>query len=288
MGLSNSHKLGQLIGDILEAALTPIFQSFADEHGLYLDKKGERIARKGKKVSWVDHYGNSHDLDFVLEKDGIADTIGKPIAFIESAWRSYTKHSRNKAQEIQSAILPLNDTFKNFAPFKGVVLAGEFTEGAIKQLKSLGFLVAYFPGSIIFKAFEQGGIDVHFSEDTSEKELEAKVKSIVDLKDTSQIEKAIIELNRDEINHLLQELENSVKRAIDRIIICPLYGKRFEFSNIKEALTFIETIKDISGTELQLNQIFIQITYSNKSYVEATFTDISQAIEHLNRYLKDL
>ena len=142
MAESPAHKFGQIIGDLLELALEPHLQKFARKHKLYLDKKGERNARSGKKVSWTDANGNKHDLDFVLERGGTENKIGTPVAFIESAWRRYTKHSRNKAQEIQSAILPLATKYKSSSPFVGVVLAGVFTEGALRQLKSLGFDVA--------------------------------------------------------------------------------------------------------------------------------------------------
>jgi hypothetical protein len=117
MAESPSHKFGQIIGDVLEVAIEPVLSLFAQENGLYLDKKGPRPARKGMKVSWTDLSGNVHDLDFVLEKNGSLTKIGTPVAFIESAWRRYTKHSRNKAQEIQGAILPLAATYQNSAPF---------------------------------------------------------------------------------------------------------------------------------------------------------------------------
>lgn len=54
--------------------------------------------------------GNAHDLDFVLERGGSDDKIGMPAAFIETAWRRYTKHYRNNAQEIQGALEPLAET----------------------------------------------------------------------------------------------------------------------------------------------------------------------------------
>lgn len=47
--------------------------------GLYLDKKGFRSARSGKKVTWVDKFGNNHDLDYVLEKDGSETKIGTQL-----------------------------------------------------------------------------------------------------------------------------------------------------------------------------------------------------------------
>jgi hypothetical protein len=122
MAQSPSHRFGQIIGDTLEAAIRPILQTIASELGMYLDAKGERKVRGAKrKVAWVDGRGNTHDLDYVFEADGDAETIGSPRAFIEIAWRRYTKHSRNKAQEIQGAILPLAERYSDHHPFLGVI-----------------------------------------------------------------------------------------------------------------------------------------------------------------------
>ena len=107
MAISYAHRLGQIIGESLENALEPFLRDFAETHGLYFDKKEFRAARSGTKMKWIDINNNKHDLDFVFEKDGTPEHTGKPVAFIECAWRRYTKHSRNKAQEIQGAIMPL-------------------------------------------------------------------------------------------------------------------------------------------------------------------------------------
>ncbi len=101
MAKSDSHKWGQILGDLLEIALYPHLNTFAKQNNLFLDKQGDRLCRKGKKVSWYDLKANKHDLDFVLEKNGSQENIGEQVAFIETAGRRYTKHSRNKAQEIQ-------------------------------------------------------------------------------------------------------------------------------------------------------------------------------------------
>ena len=82
MAESLSHKFGQIIGDLLELAIYPHLQRFARKNKLYLDKNGEREARKGKKVTWLDINGNKHDLDFVLERGGKENVIGSPVAFI--------------------------------------------------------------------------------------------------------------------------------------------------------------------------------------------------------------
>ncbi len=50
MAISPSHKLGQLIGSILENLFVPLLQDIANKTSLYLDVVGQpRKARKGKK-----------------------------------------------------------------------------------------------------------------------------------------------------------------------------------------------------------------------------------------------
>ena len=165
MADSPAHRFGQIIGEVLESAIEPLLTRFARQHHLYLDRKGPRPARAGSKVAWTDKNRNKHDLDFVLERGGTAQKIGAPVAFIETAWRRYTKHSRNKAQEIQGAIAPLVETHSTSAPLVGVILAGVFTEGSITQLHSHGFHVVYFSYESMVAAFKRVGIDARFDED---------------------------------------------------------------------------------------------------------------------------
>lgn len=182
MANSPSHRFGQIIGDLLEDIVVPHLQEFCDRRGLYLDKKGARGgARVGKKVSWKDIYGNSHDLDFVIEKGGTDGVQGRPLAFIEAAWRRYTKHSRNKAQEIQGAILPVADKYKWDKPFLGVVLAGVFTKPSIDQMKSSGFEVVLFPYESIVAAFGSVGIRADFDEATPDSVFQDSIGKIESL-----------------------------------------------------------------------------------------------------------
>lgn len=53
MATSNSHKFGQIIGDVLELAVAPFLRDFAKKYSLYLDVKEIRPARPGTKVSWI-------------------------------------------------------------------------------------------------------------------------------------------------------------------------------------------------------------------------------------------
>ena len=177
MAVSYSHKFGQIIGDSLELAVEPFLRDFSQRNTLYLDVKGPRAARSGLKLTWEDINSNRHDLDFVLERNGTNSKIGDPVAFIECAWRRYTKHSKNKAQEIQGAIMPLFEKYKKYYPFLGVILAGEFTSTSLTQLQSLGFSILFITYDKIIEAYKTIGIDAYFDEETEEDHLHTQVNN---------------------------------------------------------------------------------------------------------------
>jgi hypothetical protein len=278
------HKYGQIIGNMLEDVIEPELSEFAKKHNLYLDKKGYRKARIGKKVAWKDVYGNIHDLDFVIERGGSDDIIGYPIAFVETAWRRYTKHSRNKAQEIQSAIKVLSETYKSNPPFLGVILAGEFTDDAIIQLKSHGFNIVFFDYKSIIDAFKKVKIDAKYDEDTLEEEFEKKINLLekLDRKSKQKIAKHLINKFKKEIDEFKELIEKKVNQCIDRIIIIPLHGSKVEYSNIEEAKSFISTyILDTVKSDVYKYEI--QIRYNNGGKITAEFFDKISAIDFLSK-----
>ncbi|MBL7916075.1 MAG: DNA methylase [Bacteroidia bacterium] len=284
MAESLSHKFGQLIGDLLELALEPHLQKFARKHKLYLDKKGVRKARSGKKVTWTDSKENKHDLDFVLERGGTENKIGVPVAFIESAWRRYTKHSRNKSQEIQSAVLPLANKYKNSSPFVGVVLAGVFTEGALSQLKSLGFGVLYFPYDTVVKAFAKFGINAAFDEKTAETDFRKKIDSWNKLANKEDVAKELLKLNKKNVDEFLNSLSDTVSRFIERIIILPLHGQETVSTNVTDAIDFLKKYSE-DRAKLPLSKYEIIIKYNTGDRIEASFNDKKDSIKFLETYL---
>lgn len=284
MGESLSHKFGQIIGELLELALEPKLQRFSQKHKLYLDKKGKRKARPGKKVSWTDSNGNNHDLDFVLERGGTENKLGTPVAFIESAWRRYTKHSRNKAQEIQSAILPLATKYKNSSPFIGVVLAGVITEGALIQLKSVGFSVLYFHYETVLKAFLKFGINAEFDEKTTEIDFRKKIDSWNALPNKKDVATELLKLNKKKVNEFLISLSASVSRYIEGIIILPLHGQEKISTNIAEAIEYLKKYSE-NKSYLPISKYEIIIRYNTGDRIEACFKDKKDTIGFLENYL---
>jgi hypothetical protein len=283
---SPAHRFGQIIGEVLEAAVAPLLAEFAEKHGLYLDKQGERPCRPGKKCAWLDLNGNEHDLDFVLERGGSAEKLGMPAAFIETAWRRYTKHSRNKAQEIQGAIGPLAATYKDARPFVGVILAGVFTDGALNQLRSLGFCVLYFSYDSVVSAFKDYRIDASFDEDTPDAEFRKKADAYDAMSAARRagLARGLPRKQKGDVALFVEALERVVSRQIEQITVMPLHGNSQELSTVADAIQFIEGYVEKAG-KLPIQRYEIRIRYNNGDSVEATFHDKGDAVTFLRGYL---
>lgn len=279
------HKLGQMIGEFIEKYFENELKIICQDRNLYLDVVGKnRPARKGKKVSWYDVYGNKHDLDFVIERDGTEDDIGTPVAIIECAWRRYTKHSKNKAQEIQGAVLPIAEKYKYEKPFLGAIIAGVYTAPSIHQLNSCGFTTVYFKYEDIITAFKTEGVDVFYGEDTSDENALSTVNMLEKLttKQFINVFKKIVELSQDEVDNFKSHLIKALDRNISNIIISPLYGFNKIFNNLHNALDYLNNI-DINHLpeEITFQKFSIIITYSNGDKISGEFNGTENALSFL-------
>ena len=282
MASSPAHKFGQLLGDLLEEIISPLLQSFCAARGLYLDKQGERPARKGQKVTWLDQYENSHDLDFVIEKNGSDDKVGRPVAFIEAAWRRYTKHSKNKAQEIQGAILPIADRFEWDKPFMGAILAGLFTEPSLKQMESSGFTVALFSYETIITAFASAHVNVRFDESTPDQAFSKVISQIERLSENerSSIKDSLVRSNKPLIDKFFSNLKATLDRQIEEIILIPLYGKRYAFESIDAITRFVLEYKNNMDAQ-DFISFKLYVTYTNGSNIKSEFCSKEEVFRFL-------
>lgn len=283
MAESPAHQFGQMIGDLLEDALRVPLHNVAAEYNLYLDYKHSRPVRSAKyKASWRDYRGNSHDLDYVLEDGGSEQVLGRPRAFIEVAWRRYTKHSRNKAQEIQGAIMPLAETYSDCQPFLGAVLGGIFTEGSLTQLRSHGFYILYCPYPKVVQAFAEVGFDISYGEKTPDAEMQAKVDTFKALSDTErqQIRTALLALHHNELSEFLADLRTTLGRAICAIYILPLHGTLQELSSIENAVVFLESYHESQAVRTFVRYEVI-IRYTTGTEISGKFHNKAEALSFL-------
>ena len=265
--------------------MVPSLQYFCNQRGLYLDKKGKRgAARPGKKVTWEDKFGNKHDLDFVIEKNGSSERKGRPLAFIEAAWRRYTKHSRNKAQEIQGAILPIAEKHYWDQPFLGTVLAGEFTDGSLRQMRSSGFQIMYFPYETVISAFQSVGINAEFNESTPDSEFRKAINQIEALNSIQwdYLKNHLTQQNSYLLSNFLNSLAKALDRQIDRIVLIPLHGEENEFYSIDDALNFIQNYNLEVVHNSKFKKIEIIVWYNNGNKIDAQFSTKEEAFRFLN------
>jgi hypothetical protein len=284
MAESPAHKFGQVIGGLIESVVLPPLEQFCEKQGLFLDyQKKIRPARRGRKVSWLDSYGNLHDLDFVIERNGSDYEMGQPVAFIEAAWRRYTKHSRNKAQEIQGAILPLAEKYRWNNPFLGAVLAGEFTNGSLEQLRSQGFQVLHFPYETLIDSFASEGINIRFDESTPDDDFRRCAEQIATASDKvmQRIKEHLIQANSIQIAQFYAALDARLGRSIERIPVIPLYGRANQFVSIEEALKFLDSHAIYEGSgEFRKYEVFVE--FSNGDKVDALFNTKQKVREFLS------
>jgi hypothetical protein len=294
MAESLAHRWGQIIGDAFEMFVRNILGEVAGRHRLYLDFKRPRATRGGQgKVTWQDGYGNKHDLDYVLERGGTEDTLGVPIAFIESAWRRYTKHSKNKVQEIEAAVMPIAVTFSRHQPFCGAVLAGEFTRNALHQLESKGFCVLHIPYDSILAAFKELGIDAS-SEDgvngTTEEQFREKIakwESLSQPQAAHRLLAAIHSRHVREIDEFKQRLEAALTRQVASVRLTVLRGHSVECLDVDSAIAYlIEEEKSYRLREdgEQREAFEIQVRFNTGAKIEATFPKRAEAITFLRTF----
>lgn len=285
MAQAPGHRLGQIIGDTLELAIGPPLQEFADQHGLYLDAKRERRARPGKKVRWKDQLGNVHDLDHVLERGGTEVHLGIPVAFIETAWRRYTKHSRNKAQEIQGAVLPLLATWAHVKPFAGVVLAGVWTDGSLNQLRSNGFSVLHIRYEKMIQVFKGSEIEIFHDETTSDASLQEQIEcwSRLSSGERDELGNALRAAISEELEAFVSDLARTVLRQITSVSVLPLHGTATECGCIDEAIALVQA-HDPRSSGGPFVRFEVIIRYDNEDRVTADFASPADAVSFLESF----
>lgn len=287
MAKSPAHRWGQIIGDVLEEAFRPLFKQAADAHGLYFDYKRKRAARPSLTVSWTDQYGNAHLLDYVMERGGTETARGLPVAFIETAFRRYTKHSKNKAQEIEGAVVPLADTYSYLHPFRGAILAGEFTGNSLTQLRSRGFEIIYIPYDDVIRAFDAVGIDASCVEETTDLDFQDKVDRWEKLSpaDRSKVSSALVDLAKAETEKFVNALNGRLARQIQHITITVLHGRGQDLTTIVEAIEYVENYSATAVTDAPAMKFDVQVRYNNGDIVGGVFHERADAVEYLKKFL---
>lgn len=285
MAKSQSHILGEFLGNFLEDALKPRVSAFARKEKLFFDCAGPRKSRRGNKVRWQDVNGNHHDLDFVLERNGSNSRTGDPAAFIELAWRRYTKHSKNKVQEISGAVNPICEKYRHLCPVKAAVLCGVFTATSVNQLRNEGFVVLHIDVDLFERAFQKAGLDIHYDESTSESVFRKMNEALTDRANAKRIAVAkrnLLAFCANGIGSFFEELRHSISRKVTRVLVLPLHGVQSTLSAIDDAIRFIGSYRTLPECH-EFQGFEIKVEFANGGFVSGRFPGRNDAIDFLRR-----
>ena len=294
MAESLAHRWGQIIGDGFEMFVRKILvrsRSGMDYTTRFQESAcGERRSGQSYMARWLRKQARPR-LCFRTRRNG--EKSGVPIAFIESAWRRYTKHSKNKVQEIEAAVMPIALTFSRHQPFCGAVLAGEFTRNALHQLESKGFGVLHIPYDSILEAFRELGIDAS-SEDgvggTTEKQFREKISKWESQPQPQAINKLLAKLHalhKREIADFKQRLEAALTRQVASVRLTVLRGHSVECLDVGSAIAYlIEEEKSYRLREdgEQREAFEVQVRFNTGAKIEATFPKRAEAIAFLRGF----
>lgn len=196
--------------------------------------------------------------------------------------RRYTKHSRNKAQEIQGAVLPMAETFAWDKPFLGAFLAGRFTGGSLTQLRSLGFSVVHVSYEDYLAAFKAYGIDIAFDEDTDDARFTECLTQIAagGAKLQADVLAHLARSNRAEIDAFLSKLRKKLMRHPIGITIVTLFGTTHDFADMKAAVDFVRTHQPAVG-DGTFRGFEVIVKYSNDDRIDGFFKESDEVRKFL-------
>jgi len=166
----------------------------------------------------------------------------------------------------------------------GVVLGGNFTQGALIQLESLGFNVLYFSYESIVMAFSKFGINASFEEDTSAKEFDKKIEKWEKFVEKDKLSKHLLRLNKTQVSSFFEKLKKCVSRYIISVQVIALHGNSQELNSIKKAIEFVESYSKSINKNLPLVKYEITIKYNSGDKVEGTFSAKEEVLEFLSSY----
>lgn len=287
LGGSASHTLGQLIGNFFQNFFLDSLQNLAEQHGMYCDHQEPRPGVRGsrKKVSWKDLRGTSHDLDYVIEREGNRDKQGHPKAFIELAWRRYTKHSRNKAGKIEGALFHLGETFKG--AFLGAILAGEWSPGSLEQMKARGIRVLHIPFEIVATTFDAVGINLRYSEKAPESEVWTLVHKWRQLDDEqlTAAREIFYAAISESYQSFLNELGSRLDAKVVSIRILSLFGEEFHFDSIDTAIQELSAYDQVRKPDnVGFVRYEVNIVLTNGADITGKFLTAEDASDFLKMY----
>lgn len=153
-------------------------------------------------------------------------------------------------------------------------------------MRSEGFKLLHFSNEAIEEAFASQGINAHWEEGTSEKELQERIDQFNALskEQIKAIGDILMKNNIAQWESFLQCLRNALERKIKIIYITSLFGISKVFSNVQDACNYVAfDEEEISFNHNTFRGYEIVVEYSNGDKINMHFKEKQMALASLNR-----
>lgn len=268
---SAGHALGQKIGDFLEEYFAvPLLTKVATELELYLDHRFRRRTARGEKILWSDTDNNKVDYDLVLELGGSDESLGVPVAFLETFWRRGARHSKDKARDDSGKLMPMRAAHPT-ARFLGIIASGDFTAPARQLVLSRDIDLFYVPKAKVIESFRAFELQVDYPDRSSE-QVKRKLSSTFTKSMTPDLSRKVADRLRELVGDVtLDSYVHRVRAALGALpqefrFICKNSSAPQTFESIESASSFLRnpTFDFSASTESYL----YEITYSDGTEFE--------------------
>ncbi len=241
--------LGEAIGAHMETALNAYLADIVNDYSCRLISKGKVNAKthKATKLLLYDNYGTAYNIDAVITNEA-----NQPLILIEYKYIRYEKHNRDKGSWVCTAHSSIRRRY-NSVRSSFAILAGSWSKSSIAMMKSHDINLFIIPFDKITELFNKHKIKYDWGEkdrDTAQRSWDQYVNLSEEAK--LKIAEDMIAEIKPEIEAAIEKtLDNSTDREVERVTIEIHTNigevKVFEFSNIDDALNFLE---DFSFEEL--------------------------------------
>jgi hypothetical protein len=100
--------------------------------------------------------------------------------------------------------------------------------------------------------------------------------------DRKKLGEALIRVSKQEIDKFMDTLRNSLERYITKIVLIPLFGAKYEFKDIDDALIELNTL-DINHPSGEFERFEVIVDYNNNDTIRATFQNKTLLAEFLRK-----
>jgi len=208
----------------------------------------EMFGHSVRPMALRNHLGNRHQIDTV-----VSDDEGRPIILLEHKYLRYKKHNWDKGSRLCIAHYSLRRSFPSIRKSIGV-LAGEWTDSSLKFIQSFGVETYRIPFEHVADVLEGHGIAFRWEE----KDALTPRKSWEDF----------CRLSGEKLGEMASELTEPIRSAVQKSVEVTLR----------------------SGPDIpkRVEDVELSIRTSEGEYLVYSFGSISDAIQHLLTFLRDV